>query len=238
MRIAVCDDELEWIKQLEEYINTIQRVYTGIDYDVFSCGEELLRHYDMHGDIYDVVIIDIEMQTLSGITVAQRIRDRDADVAIFFLTSHREYVYDCFKPMPMDFWIKPLTYDKFKEGIKRVCKRIESSMTCINIIEDRKRVRIKCKDIIYIENKERKSYIYTTHGTHRSNRLLSEFMTMLDARDFVRVYKSYIVNLAYVYKVSDHEIILYECSEHIPISRTYKSEFIGKFMNFKEKEDF
>ena len=238
MRIAVCDDENEWINHIEEYIDKIKKIYKDITYDVFFSGEELLKHYNTQGNVFDIVILDIELSHVSGIEIAQKIRDRDRDVIIFFLTNYREYVYECFRSSPMNFWIKPVSYEVFKEDIKRASEKICSATQVLRITEKRNKVRIRYKDIIYIENKERKSWIYTIDGIHKTNKLLSELMQELDGKSFARVYTSYIVNLEYIHIMKEWEIILFNSDVVIPIGRTYKPELIERFINLRERENF
>ncbi len=238
MRIAICDDENEWVKNIEEYVSKIKEVYRDIEYDTFCSGEELLHYYNQFENVYDVLILDIEMKGISGIDVAQKIREKNSSIIIFFLTSHKKYVYDCFRPLPMNFWVKPVSYNQFKDDIKRAYNRIENSEQYIKVIENRNKIRIKCNDIIFIENKDRKSWINTICGIHKVNKLLSDFEKELDNKAFVRVYKSFIINLRYVHVVKDTELELYNSDTVIPISRTYKANLIDHYINFKEKEYF
>lgn len=238
MRIAICDDEKIWLAQITEYIESIKQIYTDIEYDKFLSGEDLLICYNDTGNIYDILIMDIELNGTSGLDVAEQIRKRDNSVIIFFLTSHEEYVYECFKSYPMGFWRKPVKYEIFKKDMKLAYEKILSSHQYIKIIENRNKIRINCNDIIYIENKERKSYIYTTSSVHTTNQLLSQFIAELDDRFFVRVYKSFIVNLSYIYIIRENEIQMYNSDVKIPLSRTYKASLTEKYINFKEKERF
>ena len=134
MRIAICDDENIWINHIEEYIKKIKSIYNEIEYDVFISGESLLSHYN-NEDIYDIVILDIEMNGMSGIDTSNAIRDKDPAVIIFFLTSYKEYVFECFRSSPMNFWVKPLKYEIFKEDIIRAHKSIEQSYTYLKILD-------------------------------------------------------------------------------------------------------
>lgn len=238
MRMAICDDEPLWIKSLEKHIMEFKKSHNEIDYDIFTSGEELLNQYNANGNIYDIVILDIEMKNISGIETAQIIRNMDNSVIIFFLTSYKEYVFECFRPSPMNFWVKPVSYKLFIEDMNRAYKRIEEKNLSIKIIENRKKVRIRCDDIIYIENKDRKSWIHTVTGIHKVNKLLSDFCKDLDNNIFVRVYKSFIINLRYIHVIGESTLSLYESSETIPLSRTYKHNLINKYINLKEKENF
>lgn len=238
VNIAICDDDYTWIEYIEEYITKIKEIYKETECDTFTTGEALLQHYETNGNIYDIVILDIEMGDTSGIEVAQKIRNRDSAVCIFFLTNHKDYVYDCFKPLPMNFWIKPVEYEVFKEDIMRAYKYIKESSDYIKVVENRKRIRLKCDEIIYIENKDRKSWIYTVSGVHKTNKLLSDLMRDLDNKVFVRVYKSFIINLRHVHVINEDYLKLYNSDEKIPISRTYKKELIDKYINLKERGSF
>ncbi len=238
MKIAICDDENEWINHIEGHIDRLKNIYNDLECDVFFSGEDILKSYSECGNVFDIVILDIELTQMSGIELAQKLRAMDNDLIIFFLTSHKEYVFESFKAEPLDFWTKPVSYEKVKEDIKRAYTRITKSEKYIRIIENRQRIRLKCKDIIYIENKDRKSWIYTISGIYKVNKLLSEFERELDRSTFIRVYKSCIVNLEYIYKIKDIELELYSSNITIPISRTYKADLINAYINLKEKEVF
>lgn len=238
MRIAICDNENEWVNHIEGHIDHLKKHMADLEYDVFFSGEEILKYYNTHGNIFDIVILDIELTQMSGIELAQKLRDMDSDLIIFFLTSHREYVFDCFKSEPMNFWTKPVSYEDFKEDIKRANKKIYSANQILRITEKRGKVRIKYKDIIYIENKERKSWIYTLQGVHQTNKSLSDLMQELDNKYFVRVYTSYVVNLAYIHVMRNEELLLFNSDTVIPIGRTYKSELVERFIDFREMENF
>lgn len=238
MRIAICDDENIWINYIEGYIMRIKKIYPETEYDFFTSGEELLNYYRSNGNVFDIIILDIEMKSLSGIETAQTIRDMDSTVIIFFLTSHKEYVYDCFRPAPMNFWVKPVSYEIFKEDIRRAYSCIKKSTAYIKIVENRKKIRLRCNDIIYIEIIDRKSYLHTTSGIYTTNKLLSDLMKELDNKLFVRIYKSFIINMKYVHIIGESTVSLYHSDAVIPIGRTYKNELTNKYINLKESENF
>lgn len=75
-------------------------------------------------------------------------------------------------------------------------------------------------------------------GIHKTNKLLSDLMKDLDNKIFVRVYKSFIINLRHVHIINEDYIKLYNSDEEIPISRTYKKELIDKYINLKERGSF
>ena len=238
MRVAICDDQSEWTCIIEGYLTKLKNVYSQLSWDVFYSGEELLDYYKREGNVYDIVIMDIELEDMSGIEAAQKIRNADSGVIIFFLTNYKEYVYDCFKPGPANFWLKPVPEDIFFKDMNEAISRNARDNRYLRIIEDRAKMRIRCHTIIYLENKDRKTFIYTLNRVYKTNKLLSDLSLDLDNNQFVRVYKSYIVNLDYVHIIKQNEILLYDCDAVIPIGRSYRKNLNEKYMKFKIRSVF
>lgn len=96
--IAICDDEKDCINWVENYLDAFRRKYKNIKWEVFYSAEELLDYYDRHGNTFDILITDIEMNQINGVELANTIRRRDKGIIIFFLTSYTEYALQCFEP--------------------------------------------------------------------------------------------------------------------------------------------
>ncbi len=233
MKIAICDDENYWINHIEDHLVKFRETNKDIEWDVYYSGTDLLDIYEKSKNPYDVVIMDIELNDISGIKAAKTIRKADHSVILFFLTNYKEYVFDCFESAPMNFWVKPIEYNDFSNDLNRAYESIKIGKKFIRIIEDRQKVRIKCSDIIFIENKERKSYIHTNNRVYKTNRALYSIYSDLDTNSFVRVCKTHVVNLAYIHIIGDTWLSLYNVEERIPLSRTYKTELIESYMNYK-----
>lgn len=237
MYIAVCDDEKECRDNIEKHLTKLKRIYK-IKYESFRSAEELLEFYKENGNIFDVLITDIEMQDMNGIELANIVRERDKGVVIFFLTSHTEYAIQCFRPEPMDFWVKPVDFDTVKSDIKRAYEKIDQSVQSIKITEKRTSIRLRYNDIIYLEKLDRKTLIHTKEKTYITNKLLSEYCRQLRSDMFVRIYQSYIVNVEYIKVLKDEEVELYEVNRKLPVGRTYASDLRDIFINFKERSAF
>lgn len=235
MRIAIVDDEIEWINQIEDLLVELKRAYSDIEWDVFFNGSQILKQYYQEHRPYDVLIIDMEMPEMMGVETALKIRNYDSNVHIFFLTNYKKYVFDSFKAEALDYWIKPISFEVLRTGIERVRKKSEKSECYIKIIEDRKRIRIRLQDIIYIEKSERKAVLHTLKGIHKTNRDLTSIGDKLNS-DFVRTCNTHIVNLRYAYIIYNNSIELYNADKVIPVSRTYKKGLMNAYMNYKEKE--
>lgn len=236
MYIAICDDDLDSINLVQKFVKEIKRKYSDAALDIFTSGEELLKVYDTDIDKYDIVILDIEMEEISGVVVANKIRKLNNTTAIFFLSSHTEYAIECFHAQPTDFWVKPLDYDRFQKGITKARNQLTIARTVLEIVEKRSAVRIKYADILYLEYKDRKTCVHTLNGIHITNESLTDVIGNLKNDQFVRVHNSFAVNLEQVYIIDHNFITLYDTREKIPIGRSYRKDVKKKYMQFRRRE--
>lgn len=110
MRIAICDDDINCVNLIEEYIKECGN--TDAECDAFPGGEELVRAYRDNAERYDVIFLDMEMIRLNGIETANHIRETDEHVIIVFITSHTEYMRESFQYAPFRFLVKPVDKDE------------------------------------------------------------------------------------------------------------------------------
>lgn len=112
MRIAICDDNMNYINIIENYIDKFKK--TAVECDAYISGEELVYAYRENEERYDVIFLDMEMEQLNGIETANHIREFDEHVIIVFVTSHTEYMRDSFKCAPFRFLVKPVDDAEFE----------------------------------------------------------------------------------------------------------------------------
>ena len=236
MNIAVCDDNFEYIKNIENCFDEIGREIRGIDYDVFEDGSELVNIYENKIADYDAIFLDMEMKKLSGMETANIIRKYDKNVIIVFITGFGKYMQKSFECQPFRFLIKPVSLDDIRQVINDVYIKLREDKKTLIFESNRNRVRLFCDDIIYFESHSHNVFIITVEGKYQLNRPLSVLEGALENDVFFRVHKSYMVNCRYIKEILDREIILYGTDVHIPLSRNYKKQLIKGFINFKERK--
>ena len=238
MYIAICDDEEESIIQVKEYIEKINQQLSCLECSSFKNAESFLAGYKKDKTHFDILITDIEMDSIDGVDLAQQIRDENPNIIIIFITSHVDYAVRCFRPEPLAFWVKPIDYGVVKQDILRAVDRINDMTSHITIMEERFPVRLDLKDIKYIEKLERKTIIHTTDKKHYVNKSVSYLQNKLPSCIFVRIYISYIVNLEHVKSISNKELVIKGSGEILPVSRNYIADLREKYINFNERKYF
>lgn len=236
MRIAICDDSLEYIKTIVSYFDEIKQNKKGFSYDVFYDGMELVRMYEEKKADYDAIFLDMEMTGINGIETANLIRKVDKYVIIVFITNYTKYMQKSFECAPFRFLVKPISFEEVEKVIEEVNKKISEERTTLIFTENRTKTRLFCDDITYLECQSHFVFIHTKNGVHKVCNSISVLYEKLNPSIFVRVHKSFIVNLNYIRLIREKELMLYNCEEAIPISRTYKKSVIFEFANFKERK--
>ena len=117
LEIAICDDDAIILKTLGKYFGKLNDA--TIKYDIYNSADTLYRYVEEQGTVYDVFILDIEMQGMNGLELAQKIREKDSNCLIIFLTNYSQYVFSVFEVITFDFLRKPLEYSEFENLIKK-----------------------------------------------------------------------------------------------------------------------
>lgn len=228
MRIVACDDEVFFVNQLETYCYQYQSE-TGIpvDYHKFDNGKDMLNYFDEHGEI-DVFILDIKMPGLNGAKIAEIVRSKSSRCTIIFLTSIIDYVLRGYEIGINRYWMKPLSYKKFKDEMRTICEKIAEGkkrylIEYIGGITE----KISFDNILYIETKGRKTMVHKKDGEYESTTTMAEYERKLD-ESFYRCHAAYIVNLSSIIKINGMEILL-ENGDTIYTSKGKRKDFLVAF---------
>lgn len=234
MKIAICDDNMEYIRILEDYFFKLD--ISANEIDAFESGEDLIKMYTLSDSLYDVIFLDMEMSGINGIETANIIRKYDRHVIIIFVTNHTQYMQKSFECNPFRFLIKPLSFDDIKHAMDEVTLKLSEERKTFVFSENRSKIRLFCEDIILFENRSHWVYIYTKDKEYKIFSSVKQLLENIDNKTFSRVQRSYIVNLAYVKEISADRVMLYNYNNPISIGRKYYSSFIYDFMCFKERK--
>lgn len=180
----------------------------------------------------DLLFVDIQMPDLSGLELISGLETKPV---LIFTTAHSEYALEGFKSNAIDYLLKPIDYPDFlkaankaKEWIyakNRNALHVQSNKEFLFIKSEHKLIRINFSEIIYIQGKSEYVQIHLATGRPIMSLLsLKALEAQLPESMFMRVHKSYIVNLQRI-KVIERNEIVYDNGVVIPISPPYKSKF-------------
>lgn len=112
MRIAICDDNLQDIEKIRIY--TMRMTDYAVEYKMYSEAVRPVEDNKAQKVKADMYIPDIEMQGMNGLSVAKKIRSRNPEALIVFLTGYTKYMPDVFEVVTFDYIKKPITEERLR----------------------------------------------------------------------------------------------------------------------------
>ena len=206
VRIAICDDSAADAA----YVSTLlaqwaQQRCVSVQTECFESAQAFLFHYEEHKD-YDVLLLDIEMPGMDGVSMARAIRRENETVQIVFITGYSDYIAEGYDVAALHYLMKPVSTEKLFDVLDRAMERLRRNERCLLLEMPGEMVRLPLYQIRYLD--VRQNYV-TVHAKadYTVKRPLAEFERELD-EGFCRVGRAMIVHLKYVRRVTRTEVYL------------------------------
>lgn len=230
--IGICDDNELFCWETESMIlDYCHKIHLEIETLVFTSGEELLEHWNQ-GSSLDLLFLDIELQTTDGIAIGKEIRQTMANeyTQIVFVSVRDDYAMQLFRIRPLDFLIKPISFQEISRIIDTYCSLFVNLRAFYEYSINKTIYRIDQRNIVCMQSSGKIITIYTTDREYQHYGKLSDCIEQLNSNLFILVHKSYIVNINYITVYKANELIMMNACR-IPISQARRQsvkEFILK----------
>lgn len=214
LTIAICDDivtERNYLKNLCLDFTKNNNILCKII--LFSSGEEVLSY---SGNTIDLLLLDIEMNGISGIDVMKNLEEANKVRKIVFVTNHTESVFDAFSIKTIAFGIKPILYEDISKWISIVIK--ESDYSILRFGDK----YIKISDIFYISAQGNYIKIHTLNDEFLIRGNMRYWNKEITDINLLRVHKSYMVNLDYIEFDNTNTLKIIILDTSLPLGRAYK----------------
>lgn len=230
MFAALCDDD----KYITEEVKKLLLEYAKdnritIDIDEFESGVELLNSENN----YDIIVLDFQLGSTDGLTVAKELRKRNVLSCIIFLTSYPHFMIDAFEVNTFRFLLKPIDKSKFFKAIDDYVKIVDANYP-ITLIQNKELKKINSNEICFIEADGKYSNIHLNTKVMHCSKTLSGVTNLLPKYCFVRTHRSFVVNLHYIKSYSSDTVYLSN-GEAAYLSKNYQKSFRTSYMNFLKK---
>lgn len=202
IQICICDDSEEDIKILSSAL----KAYDS-SFEIFSYkdGKFLLDDWEEQKMLFDILFLDIYMPGLNGIETALRIRPKMRDAKIIFISSSNEHYPEAYDVFAFNYIIKPLNPEILNRILDQVLMNIDNlrkqqisfSYKAINY-------RIFCRDILYIESRDKIILFHMTDKTTlQCYSKLDDILKQLPEESFIRCHQSFAVNIFHVTEMAE-----------------------------------
>lgn len=217
MVIGICDDENVIRDKIEKIcINETKKYCEDVVIQKYSDGREVLEKD------FDILILDIVMEDVDGIVVKNYFQKRKKDTIIIFVTSHNEMMSQAFGVNVMGFVAKSYLDNQLQVMLDGAMKRVMNTVS-IEGVDSRK--------VCYIQAEHIYNILHLENETEVSVRCSSaDLEKMLEGVGFIRVHRTYIINMAYVDHIKDKTVLVNK--REIPVSARLKSRLRKEYSRY------
>ncbi|MCI9150755.1 MAG: response regulator transcription factor [Lachnospiraceae bacterium] len=215
-KIAICDDSDADRQYILNIVNGWMQAWGHtVHIDTFSSAESFLFRYAEESD-FDILLLDIEMGAMDGITMAKQLRENNDTVQIIFITGYSDYISEGYEVAALHYLMKPVKEEKLCAVLARAAEKISKNEKVLSFETSSEMVRVPIYQIRYAD----------VHGNYVTIHALSDVtvkMTLgelekqLDER-FYRAGRSAIINLTQISRVTRTEVRLSDGTA-IPLPR-------------------
>ncbi len=221
IKCIIVDDEPLAVAQLEKYVERVPFLV-----NVGSCSSAAEAMEILSTGNVDAMFVDINMPDIDGV---QFVRSLARPPLVVFTTAYSEYAIDGFKLDAIDYLLKPIAFESFLKAankLKLIFGINNSANDCLYVKSDYRMLRVPINSIKYIESMSEYVRIFVDDSAKPIVSLLSmkKLEDNLPADAFMRVHRSYLVNLHKVKEVSKMRIV-YDGDVYVPIGEMYKDKF-------------
>lgn len=230
IRIAVVEDDERSRGLLVGHLRRYEEE-NGLNFEVsaFADGRDILAKYR---PIYDVVLLDIQMEYVDGMTAAKRIREVDPDVVLVFITNSPQYAIGGYQVAALSYLLKPVPYFALSEELDRCIEQVRKRESrFLMLASGTERYRVNVADIVFVESIKHRLVVHTTQRDYSLVGSLTSMEEELDGANFFRSNNCYLVNLRHVMGVQQSSCVL-QGGHDLQISRPRKKAFLAALSDY------
>jgi len=222
IKCIIVDDEPLAIKVIKNYLKEFKNFEV-----VASFNNPLEVLITLKKNPIDVIFLDINMGKMNGLEFVKSV---DLKPNIVITTAHREYALESYDHDILDYLVKPIPFNRFLKTINRITQKVDLNRNSIKnkdnsygsytfLKVDKKLVKIKFKDIFYIESLKDYIMVFTTTGDYLVHKSLTSFTEELPKDNFLRIHRSFTIAIDKIVYVEGNSVEIK--NKRIPIGRKY-----------------
>jgi DNA-binding LytR/AlgR family response regulator len=229
-RCLIIDDEPLGIKLIKAHLDKLESFEV-----VGECKSALKAVEYLRTEKIDLIFLDINMPEISGIDFLKTLSDPPY---VIITTAYREYAIEGYELDVVDFLLKPISFERFLKAINRYCNRTRTSPVKegnnsdetdekkhIYIQDGKNTFKLLYDDIIYFEGYGEYVKVITINKNYLVRDTLVEFEHRLSSDFFLRIHKSYLINIRKILGFSTIHVMLK--SNELPIGRVYREKVMN-----------
>lgn len=231
IKVAIVEDEQKCQNQIADYLNKYSKEKNvEISFAIFSNGLDFVENFHSN---FDVIFFDIEMPLMNGMEAAKKIRQKDENVEIVFITFLTNYAIEGYSVDAFDYVLKPINYLSFVVKLTRLIEKLKTkeSKSYLFSLKAGEKINLKRDSILYFESNDHYVTIVTTNEKYEIRNTIKNIVNDLNDSSFIQCGKSYLINMRHISSIIGN-VVYIDNKEQLPISRAYSKTFIQEFTKF------
>ena len=229
--IGICEDEKFFREEMEKMISVYaNESESDIEMGCYDVAVDLSKDILENHKQYDLLFLDIEMEGMSGMELAHRLRRDGYEGVICFVTSKDNYALDAFSVEAIGYIRKPAKYQEVKRIIQKAWVQIlyqrdaeEAKKRYIEITTQNEKVVVDTQQVLYVEKRRNQCLFHLEEKEIVCYETLKNIYERLDKQKFYYAHQGFIVNFDKIKEVKK-DIVCFGEGREIPVSRRYRSE--------------
>jgi DNA-binding LytR/AlgR family response regulator len=235
IKCIIIDDEPLAIKIIENYLTDFPQMELVATFNTAIAALPTIEK-----DKIDVIFLDINMPKMSGLDF---LRSLPTSPHIVITTAYREYAVESFDLDVLDYLVKPIPFGRFLKAITKINNRVnpEKDKTYetpfkeepfIFLKVDKKLMKIKLNDILFIESLKDYIKVITTTGDYLVHKSMASIEEELPSENFLRIHRSFTIALNKIKSVEGNSVEI--ANRRVPIGRNYLQIAKQKILNITD----
>ena len=227
--IAVVEDSAQDRAVLDSYLEKYQQEKNcHFQITHFSDGDEIALGYKGG---YDLILMDIEMTFMDGMSAAEEIRRADPEVLIIFITNSPQYAIKGYAVDALDYVLKPVSYYAFSQRLGRAVERVaRRARHFLQINAHGTAHKLETSAIYWIENCGHDLVFHTAEGEVTAPGSMTETEEKLAQDSYFRVNKGCLVNLEHVDRMDGEDAVVH--GDRVPLARARRKAFLDALNDY------
>lgn len=235
INVIIVDDEPLALDVLETYIDKIPKLNL-----VQRCANAIEANEALENNKIDLMFLDIQMPQLTG---TDFLKTLSKPPMVIFTTAYANYALEGFELNAVDYLLKPISLERFMKAVNKAVEQIElqnnntgddsqdkkDQSDFIFVKADKKLIKIKYNDILYIEGLKDYVIIRMENGRVITLQTMKSLEEKLPANLFQRIHRSYIVGIDKIKAVVGNmvEVIEKGQAKHLPVGKNYRDQLLA-----------
>lgn len=228
IKCAIIDDEPLARKVIRQYLERVSWLQL-----IFEEGNPLEAINRLRNEPVDLIFLDVKMPGITGLEFLNILQNRPG---IILTTAYRDYALEGFEYEVVDYLLKPISLERFLRAVHKIpeanlpepaySEKQSPARNSIIIKQDKKLFKVFLDEISYVEGLKDYVKVHTKDATYITYYTMQAMLEDLGSTNFMRVHKSFIINLQQFRSLEGSMISLTD--KTIPLGRTYRESFIQR----------